>query len=346
MLNGPILAIESSCDETAAAILSAEGKVLANVVHSQVATHAEFGGVVPEIASREHLAKISSVCDRAFREADLSPNDLTHVAATYGPGLIGALLVGLSYAKGLAQALDLTFIGVHHIEGHLWAHSVVEGAPEPPFIGLVASGGHSALYRYEGVGRAKLLGETLDDAAGEAFDKSAKLLGLGYPGGAVIDRLAQKGDDTRFDFPVALRSKDTLDYSFSGLKTSVRLTVKKICDEKGVVDGQDLFDVCASLRKAVADALLRKLWLACKKEKMKRVVLGGGVTANSLLRERAVAEGKKRGIDVFVAPRKYCTDNAVMIAACARAMALKGRTQDLTLRANAGVELSDALNLV
>lgn len=341
----PLLAIESSCDETAAAVVDLDdNRVLSNIVHTQVQAHAPYGGVVPEIASREHLSKVHDVVHRAVREAGLSSTqDLDAIAATYGPGLIGALLVGVQVGKGLAQSLDVPFIGVHHIEGHLMAASVDDEAPEPPFIGLVASGGHSALYHFEAVGQARLLGETRDDAAGEAFDKTAKLLGLGYPGGVVIDRLAEQGDASRFDLPVSLRDRSTYDYSFSGLKTAVRVLVQKLEQQGDVVEGQLLYDLCASLRKAIVDALLAKAILACRRLQVSKLVLGGGVAANSLLRSEAVRVGQDNGVEVYVPPRKLCTDNAVMIAAAARAHFLQGRTSALSLQANAGARVEDAL---
>jgi N6-L-threonylcarbamoyladenine synthase len=333
---GALLAIESSCDETAAAVLGPGGEVLSSVVHSQVADHAPYGGVVPEIASREHLAKIAGVVDQALAEAGLAPGELGAVAATYGPGLIGALLVGLQFGKGMAQALGVPFYGVHHIEGHLMAGSVDEGAPPPPFIGLVASGGHSALYRYEGPGRVELLGETRDDAAGEAFDKAAKLLGLGYPGGAVIDGLAEGGDAARFPLPISLRAHTTYDYSFSGIKTAVRLLIERLRAEGQALEGQLLQDLCASLRAAIVQALLAKAFLACRRKQVPVLVLGGGVAANSLLRSEALRRGVEENVLVYVPPRRLCTDNAVMIAAAARAHLLAGHSSPLTLRADPG----------
>jgi N6-L-threonylcarbamoyladenine synthase len=260
--------LESSCDETAAAVLDPDGNVAANVVHSQVAAHAPYGGVVPEIASREHLARVADLTDRALQEAGIDAGDVGAVGATYGPGLIGALLVGLQFAKGFAQARGVPFIGVHHIEGHLMAAAVDPDSPPPPFIGLVASGGHSALYLYEGPGRATLLGATRDDAAGEAFDKAAKLLGLGYPGGAVIDRLADEGDPERFALPISLRARTTYDYSFSGLKTAVRLLIERLRKDGQVIEGQLLADVCACLRRAIVEALLSKAFLACRRKQV------------------------------------------------------------------------------
>lgn len=340
--SGVLLAIESSCDETAAAVLGADGSVRSSVVHSQVAAHAPYGGVVPEIASREHLERIADVVDRALEEAAVTPRELDAIAATYGPGLVGGLLVGLQFAKGMAQALSLPFFGVHHIEGHLLAASVEPDAPAPPFIGLVASGGHSALYRYDGPGRATLLGETRDDAAGEAFDKTAKLLGLGYPGGAVIDRLAEGGDPERFPLPISLRARNTFDFSFSGLKTAVRLLVERLERDGQVIEGQLLADVCASVRWAIVDALVTKAILACRRKQVHTLVLGGGVAANSLLRSEAVRRGAENGIHVYVPPRRLCTDNAVMIAACARAHLARGERSGLDLRADPGALLDGA----
>ena len=336
---GPLLAIESSCDETAAAVLDLGGQVLSNVVHSQVEAHAPYGGVVPEIASREHIAKISEVTERALQEAGVNASELVAVAATFGPGLIGALLVGLQFAKGMAQSLRVPFVGVHHIEGHLMAASIAPDAPKPPFIALVASGGHSAVYRYCGIGDVELLGETRDDAAGEAFDKTAKLLGLGYPGGAKIDQLASQGDPTRFSLPVSLRARTTYDFSFSGLKTAVRLLVEKMQSEGQRIEGQLLFDLCASLRSVIVEALLNKAFLACRRTQTRTLVIGGGVSANSWLRSEALRLGQELDVEVFVPPRYLCTDNALMIAACARAYLSQGKTNGLDLRADAGALL-------
>ena len=342
MSDGPLLAIESSCDETAAAVLGPDGAVLSNVVHSQIEAHAPYGGVVPEIASREHLARVASVVAQALREAHLEARDMSVVAATYGPGLIGALLVGLQFGKGMAQALGVPFIGVHHIEGHLMASSVDARAPQPPFIGLVASGGHTALYRYEGIGRATTLGQTRDDAAGEAFDKSAKLLGLGYPGGALIDKLAEAGDPARFPLPVSLRDRTTLDFSFSGIKTAVRTLVERERRAGRALEGQALADLCASLRAAIVDALVSKAVLACRRKQVPHLVLGGGVAANSLLRTEARRRGALDDIEVYLPPRHLCTDNAVMIAAAARAHMLAGSQSALSLAARPDVAVEEA----
>jgi N6-L-threonylcarbamoyladenine synthase len=345
----PLLAIESSCDETAAAVVAADGAVLSSVVHSQVAEHAPYGGVVPEIASREHLARIDVVVGDALAAAGLGARDLGAVAATYGPGLVGALLVGLTYGKGLARGLGVPLVGVHHIEGHLHAAladptSPPAQDPTRPFIGLVVSGGHSALYRVEGIGQARLLGQTRDDAAGEAFDKTAKLLGLGYPGGVVIDRLARDGDPAAIKMPRSLRDRTHYDFSFSGLKTAVRTFVDDH-QRRGVpVEGQLLADLCASVQEAIVDALLHKALLACRRQQVPTLVLGGGVAANSRLRAEAVRRGAEDDIEVYVPPRALCTDNAVMIAMAARAWLARGKTSSLALVAapDATVESSSS----
>ena len=340
MEKGPILGIESSCDETAAAVLDADGRVLSNCIFSQVDAHAPYGGVVPELASREHLQRIAPLVDKALKEAGVKPSELVAIAATRGPGLIGALLVGLQFAKGMAFALGKPLVGVHHIEGHLMASSVDPESPKPPFIGLVVSGGHTALYDYQSVGNAFLIGETRDDAAGEAFDKTAKLLGLGYPGGAVIDRLAELGNPKAYPLPISLRARNNDDFSFSGLKTAVRLLIEKLSREHGKIEGQVLHDVCASLRHAVVEALLLKSIRVCRRKQVKTLVLGGGVAANSLLRDEVVKRAAKSGIEAYVPPRHLCTDNAVMIAAAGRAHYLLGHSDSLSLPAKPSLPLS------
>ncbi len=327
-----LLAIESSCDETAAAVVDVDsGAVLSSIVHSQTEAHAPYGGVVPEIASREHLVKIDEVVGRALDGAGLDRTDV--VAATYGPGLIGALLVGLTYAKGLAHGWGVPFVGVHHIEGHLMAAAADTSSPAPPFIGLVVSGGHTALYRFEGVGEAKLLGQTRDDAAGEAFDKSAKLLGLGYPGGVVVDKLAQTGDPAAFALPRSLRDRSNYDFSFSGLKTAVRIIVDDANRAGSPITGQRLHDLCASLQEAIVDMLLHKAILACRRQQLHTLVLGGGVAANSRLRSEAARRGALDDVAVYLPPKALCTDNAVMIAMAARAWVKAGKTSSTTLTA-------------
>ncbi len=312
-----LLAIETSCDENAAAILDYSGKVVADIVCSQVTVHAPYGGVVPEIASREHLVKITDVVKRSFAQANISSQNIEAVAVAYGPGLIGSLLVGAQFAKGFAQSLAVPLIGIHHIEGHLMAGMVSANFSKAPFIALIASGGHSALYEVNQSYNFSQLGDTRDDAAGEAFDKTAKLLGLGYPGGQIIDKNAGQGDPNIYQFPIALHQKSTLEYSFSGLKTSVRAKVQKLREQNVAIKGQVLNDICAGVQKAIVDALLNKAFLACKQHDLKTLVLGGGVCANSLLRSQAEARGQKNGVQVFLPPKKYCTDNAVMIGLAA-----------------------------
>lgn len=307
-----LLAIESSCDDCAVAILNHENQICADVIDSQVKPHELFGGIVPEIASRQHLGRIASMVQKALSEADLKPKEIQAVAVTNQPGLIGSLLVGAQFAKGFAQALKIPILGIHHIEGHLLAGFGEADCQAPPFIGLIASGGHSALYLCDADYQIKLLGQTRDDAAGEAFDKIGRLMGLSYPAGKEIDRLAQTGDSERFEFPIAFRSQDNLEYSFSGLKTAARLKF-----EKQALTEQDRADFCASLQKAVSQALLAKALLACERYQVKSLVLGGGVVANSRLRAEAQKLSRDHGIQVYLPPKKYCVDNAVMIARAA-----------------------------
>jgi N6-L-threonylcarbamoyladenine synthase len=341
---GPILAIESSCDETAVAIIDAQGQVLANAISSQDEVHAQFGGVVPEIAAREHLTKISRLTEQALLDADMPSSALSTVAATYGPGLIGPLMIGLQFAKGFAQALDVPFIGIHHIEGHLMAAKVDPNFPPAPFLALIASGGHSALYEYQGVGMIDMVSETRDDAAGEAFDKIAKLLGLGYPGGRVIDERAELGDETKYALPISLKQKTVLDYSFSGLKTAVRLLVEKL-QKEGLTE-EMINDVCACSRRVIVDALLNKAFLALSGRQLATLVLGGGVAANSLLRSEAVRRGKKHHVSVYIPPKILCTDNAVMIALVARARRQLRQVSDLTLGPQPGATAMSSSEVV
>lgn len=309
-----LLAIESSCDDFAAAILNSDGVVVSQFVQSQL-IHNEYGGVVPELASREHLASIDRVVMTCFHEAGLTPRDIDAVAVTHGPGLIGSLLVGTQFAKGFAIAQNLPLVGVHHVEGHLLA-----GLGEPdflqfPFIGLIVSGGHTGLYLVEET-HITQLSETRDDAAGEAFDKAAKMLGFGYPGGPIIDRLAEQGDASRFDFPIALRSWQTLEFSFSGVKTAFRKEVQNL-SQHGPLAEQDVADLCASLRKAVVEALLDKAILACRTKQIPRLLLGGGVACNRLLRKEAQERALVQDIALYLTPPKWCTDNAAMIGKAA-----------------------------
>ena len=325
-----VLGIESSCDETAVALLQDGRKLLASEISSQIKEHARFGGVVPEVASRQHLAALFPLIDRALEQAQVSLEQVDAIAVTRAPGLIGALLVGLSAAKALAYSLDIPLVGVNHLEAHLWAPSLLEQPPSLPFLGLIVSGGHTALYRVKGPGCFELLGNTRDDAVGEAYDKVAKLLGLGYPGGVVIDRLAAQGNPEAIDFPRALPRKDTLDFSFSGLKTAVRQYV-----EKNAPAESDLPDLCASFQEAAVNALLRKSMLALKKTGLKHWVIAGGVAANSRLREKAKQLAQQAGVELFVPPPILCTDNAAMVAAVGYERLKRGERDDLRLNARA-----------
>lgn len=302
-----MLAIETSCDETAVAIVRDGTEVLANVVSSQVELHAEFGGVVPEVASRAHLDLLEPVLLRALSDAQMRPHDIDAVAATHGPGLIGALLIGVSAAKALALAWDVPYVGVNHMEGHLFATTLERPDLEPPLLVLLVSGGHTLLVHVAEPGRYEILGSTIDDAAGEAFDKVARYLGLGYPGGPLIDKLSREGDPKAIDFPRGMLN-DGLDFSFSGMKTAVVNHVRKYPESTNA-------DVAASFQEAVVDVLVVKAMRAAEQVGARAVCLGGGVAANSLLRERFAAAAAEAGIAALVPDRSFCTDNAAMIAA-------------------------------
>ena len=314
-----VLGIETSCDETAAALVSADGSVVADAVHSQIKLHAPYGGVVPELASRDHLRNVRPVIREVFNKAKLEPSALSGIAVTCRPGLTGALLVGVQAAKGLAFALDKPVVGVDHLVGHLLAvflkfpGAPASPPPEFPFVALLASGGHTALYRVAGPSLDKVteLGATRDDAAGEAFDKVGKLLGLGYPGGPLIDKLAKDGDPEAVEIPWPMRRKGSPEFSFSGLKSNMMRWVT----EHGVPsDEQTLRNVCAAFQRRVVDTLIFKALDAARNERAKTLVLAGGVAANRELRQRSAEQAAPHGIRVVVPPFKACTDNASMIA--------------------------------
>jgi N6-L-threonylcarbamoyladenine synthase len=308
-LHGPILGIETSCDETAAAVVSEGRTVMSSVVSSQIDLHARYGGVVPEIASRAHLELLVPVVAEATFDAHVEGPDLVAVGATYGPGLIGSLLIGVSAAKALALAWDVPFVAVNHLEAHLYAALLEEPDLEMPLVVLLVSGGHTLLIRMDGPGDYQLMGSTLDDAAGEAFDKVARFLGLGYPGGPVIDSLAMSGDPTAIKFPRAMLD-DGWNFSFSGLKTSVINYVRKHPDV-------DTADVAASFQQAVVDVLVTKAARAARQIGAKGLALAGGVAANSQLREALLDVCVAQGIRAFLPSRAMCTDNAAMVAAAA-----------------------------
>jgi N6-L-threonylcarbamoyladenine synthase len=303
-----VLGIETSCDETAVAVVKDGREVLSNVVFSQVQEHAPFKGVVPEIASRNHLRKIVPVCDEALRKAGISLAQVDGIAVTMGPGLIGSLLVGVQFAKALSFALSKPIVGVHHLEAHWFAIFLTPAPPSFPFVALVASGGHTHLFEVRAVGDATLLGQTLDDAAGEAFDKAASLLSLPYPGGVHIQKTAQGHNPNAIRFPRGMSKSDSLNFSFSGMKTAL----KRYLQEHGETAQEKLGEIAASFQEAIVDCLVEKAISAAKGTK--KLVLAGGVAANQRLRERLALACKNAGIGFFPVPLEFCTDNGAMVA--------------------------------
>ncbi len=325
-----ILAIESSCDETAAAVVRDGYEVLSDVISSQAELHKKYGGVVPEIASRKHLECISQVADEAMEQAGLSFGELDAVAVTYGPGLIGALLVGVSYAKALAYVLKKPLIAVHHIKAHLSANYVEHPDLKPPFVGLVASGGHSHIVYARDFIDFTVLGRTRDDAAGEAFDKVARTLGLGYPGGPLLEKLARDGNAQAYAFPRV--RFENLDFSFSGVKTAV-INTMHMAEQRGETIKKA--DVAASFQQAVTDVLVGHTIEAARREGVGRVALAGGVAANSYLRDAFTRAAAENGLQFFCPRPRLCTDNAVMVGCAAYFMAQRGEYADLSLNAYA-----------
>ena len=307
-----ILGIESSCDETAAAVVAGGRRIISNIIFSQIELHQPYGGVVPELASRNHIKNINSVVHRALTEAGVAWEDLAGIAVTYGPGLVGALLVGLSVAKALAFARRLPLVGVNHLEGHIYANYLAHPSLEPPFVALVVSGGHTDLVQVRGHGKYRLLGQTRDDAAGEAFDKVARVLGLGYPGGPAIDAVAREGNPEAIDFPRAVLSDAPGDFSFSGVKTAVLNYVNQQRQR-----GQEInvAQVAASFQAAVVEVLVDGTLAAAKTLKVDKVAVCGGVAANRALRELFGTRGAELGLEILFPPPILCTDNAAMIAA-------------------------------
>lgn len=324
-----ILAIETSCDETAAAVVRDGRLVLSSVISSQVAVHALYGGVVPEIASRKHLEMITPVIRQALADAGVTLKQVEGIAVTRGPGLLGALLVGVSMAKSLAMACNIPLVGVHHIEGHLLA-GFLRQPVQYPFLGLVVSGGHTHLYRVDGIGRYRTLGRTIDDAVGEAFDKTATLLGLGYPGGALIDRLAQQGNPAAVKFPRPLVHDGSLNFSFSGLKTAVLTHLKKQSEPP---EGPALADLCASFQAAVCDVLVKKTVAALQQEGLERLVIGGGVACNSGLRTAMQEMTNQKGFELQIPAPVLCGDNAAMLAVAGDACLSAGYLDPLSMDA-------------
>lgn len=330
------LGIESSCDETAAAVLRDGRELLSNVISTQIPLHRKYGGVVPEIASRRHIVNVMPVIDEALQKAEVALSDVDQVAVTYGPGLVGALLVGVSAAKALAFARNVPLIGVNHLEGHIFANFLSHKELEPPFMALVVSGGHTALIHVVGYNHFLLMGQTRDDAAGEAFDKIARVMGLPYPGGPEIDRLAAKGDENAVDFPRALREKGNYEFSFSGLKSAVlnylnEMQMKRIAVNKA--------DVAASFQKAVIEVLVQKSLEALSETKLDTLVLAGGVAANSALEHRLREASAEHGIRFYYPDKILCTDNAAMIACRGYYQSRAGLFSDLRLNAVPGLSL-------
>ena len=306
-----LLAIESSCDETAAAVLQDGINLLSSVVDSQIEVHSPYGGVVPELASRRHIQTIYQVVDQALKKAAISVDQLDAIAVTQRPGLVGSLLIGMSFAKAIAYVENIPCIGVDHMAGHLLSVFLGDNHPSFPYVALVASGGHSSLYLADAPLSYKQVGQTRDDAAGEAFDKVAKLLGLPYPGGPVIAEKAEKGNPEAISFPRAWLDTDSLDFSFSGLKTAVVNYVNRASQKE---EELHIPDICASFQEAVVDVLVEKTITAAKKSGVSQIVLAGGVGANQRLREHLTSRGRDENISVFLPPRHFCTDNAAMIA--------------------------------
>ena len=348
-----ILAIESSCDETAAAVIEDGRVVRSDVICSQVELHAKWGGVVPEIASRNHLLEVIPVIDQALTEAQVSWVDIDAIAVTQGPGLVGALLVGLQVAKSLAMVHQKPLIPVHHLSGHLSAIALHGPDEEPPrlpqypHLALVVSGGHTAIYRVDAYDRVSVVANTQDDAAGEAFDKVARMLGLGYPGGPVVERGARGGDENAYRFTRPHIKAAPLDFSFSGLKTAVLTAIKR---HGSLPVEEDLRDLLASFQNAAVDQLVHRALAAMKREQLTELTLSGGVACNTRLREQLSAAVSARGGEVFIPPRRWCTDNAAMIGAAAAHstpwyLAQGRQAQDLTLNARSSWLISDAPQL-
>lgn len=331
-----ILAIESSCDETSAAVVVNGREVLSNVIASQISTHEKYGGVVPEVASRMHIEAISGVVEEALLKANITLEKIDAIGVTYGPGLVGALLVGLQFAKGLAFASKKPLVGVNHIEGHICANYIQHKDLKPPFISLVVSGGHTFIVHVKDYGIYEVIGQTRDDAAGEAYDKVARALGLGYPGGPKIDKLAKEGNPKAITFPKANFHEETLDFSFSGVKSAVLNYLNK-CNMQNIEINKA--DVAASFQQAVVDVLKDNVLLTCKKKNIDTIAIAGGVASNSILRETLINEAGKKGIKVLFPTPILCTDNAAMIGSAAYFNFINGKVNDLNLNAKPNLKL-------
>jgi N6-L-threonylcarbamoyladenine synthase len=324
-----VLGIETSCDETGIALYDSENGLLGHSLYSQIALHSEYGGVVPELASRDHVRKTLPLINEVLASAGLTKKDIDAVAYTSGPGLVGALMVGACIGRSLAYGWGVPAVGVHHMEGHLLAPMLEEQPPEFPFVALLVSGGHTQLVQVDGIGRYSLLGESLDDAAGEAFDKVAKMLDLDYPGGPQVAKLAEQGDPARFTFPRPMVDRPGLDFSFSGLKTFTLNTVATHAQANGLPDDQTCADIACAFQEAVVDTLVIKCRRALQQTGFKTLVIAGGVSANTRLRERLEAALVKIGAQVFYARHEFCTDNGAMIAYAGCQRLLAGHSEPL-----------------
>lgn len=334
-----ILAIESSCDETSAAVVKDGREVLSNIIASQIDTHTKYGGVVPEVASRMHIEVVDAVVKSALEEANMSLEQMNAIGVTYGPGLVGALLVGLQYAKGLSLASKKPLVGVNHIEGHICANYIQHKDLKPPFVSLVVSGGHTFIVHVKDYGKYEVIGQTRDDAAGEAFDKVARAIGLGYPGGPKIDKISKEGNKNAIEFPKAKFHDDTLDFSFSGLKSAV-LNYINTCKMKDIEI--NVADVAASFQKAVIDVLKENVFLTCKRKNVNKIAIAGGVASNSTLREELIKEGKKKEVEILFPDRILCTDNAAMIGSAAYYEFMSGNIAKLDLNAKPNLKLGES----
>jgi N6-L-threonylcarbamoyladenine synthase len=328
-----ILGIDTSCDDTCAALVRDGKYLLSNIVNSQVLIHHEHGGVVPELASREHIRNILPVVRESLKKAGLTTKDIDAVAVTVGPGLVGSLLVGIYFAKAFCYANGIPLVGINHLEGHILSVFLEKKPPSFPFVALTVSGGHTNIYHVRNFGNYTVLGQTLDDAAGEAFDKIAKLLDLGYPGGPVIEKLAQAGRSDAIDFPRAYLSKDSLDFSFSGLKTAVALYFRNWHDHQAKGDAISVADIAASFQAAVVDVLIDKVVAAAERMGVRSVVLAGGVARNSYLRNKMKGIMAEKGIDLFASSPEFCTDNGAMIAVAGYHKRQREESDRLTLDA-------------
>ena len=331
-----ILGIETSCDETAAAITSNGREVLSNVISSQIDIHKVFGGVVPEIASRHHLQSINAIVDEAISRAQISRCDIDAIAVTKGPGLVGAVLIGLATAKAMAFALEIPLIGVHHIKGHILASFLENKELEPPFLSLVVSGGHTSIIDVKSIDDMEVLGSTRDDAVGEAYDKVARVLGLGYPGGPKVDNLAKEGIVGNVEFKRVMLEKDSLDFSFSGIKTGVLNYINTMKQSGTEFDSAD---VAAGFQASVIDVLVAKTFMALEKTGYDKLTLAGGVASNSALRDRMQKECMQKGVDLFIPSPIFCTDNAAMIACAGYYDFIENRFSELDLDAHAVLKM-------